>query len=366
MRRYPAENYLIAGEVSIRDALQRIEQTERRTLFVVDEQRRLRGAVTDGDIRRWLLAGGGIAAALREVANREPLSAQIGFDREVLRERMIERGAMCVPLLDDERRVIDIIFWEDVVLGHDAPPSQPPVDVPVIIMAGGRGTRMMPFSQVLPKPLLPIGEKTIIEIIIDRFVDCGARDFIVTLNYKANLIRAFFQDLARAYEVEFVEEPRPLGTAGSLGLIPRTFATPVILTNCDIIVRADCHDVVMQHKRRGDAITLVASLKRYQIPYGVCEIENGGELKGMTEKPEYDLMVNTGMYILSPEVFRHIPPEKVFHMTDLIEAVRAAGGRVGVYPISDWSWADAGEWEEYRRTVGNFESLVTGRRGSSS
>ncbi|MEZ4386118.1 MAG: sugar phosphate nucleotidyltransferase [Candidatus Krumholzibacteriia bacterium] len=198
MRRYPVERYLADPAMSIRAALQQIEETERRTLFVVDQERRLRGSVTDGDIRRWLIGGGDINAPLADVLNPHPLSVGADYDRDSLSVRLVELGATCVPVVDAQQRVVDVAFWEDVVMEPAADLLTSQVDALVVIMAGGRGTRMEPFTQVLPKPLLPIGDKTIVELVIERFVKHGVRRFLLTVNYKANLLKAFFQDLPAA------------------------------------------------------------------------------------------------------------------------------------------------------------------------
>ncbi len=359
MRKYPVERYLAGPELPIRDALRQIEESERRTLFVVDGERRLFGAITDGDIRRWLIGRGDIGAPIGDVCNRHPISVGADFDRANLATRLVELGATCVPQVDAQNRVVGVVFWEDVVLESEVESQGRQIDVPVVIMAGGRGTRMQPFTQVLPKPLLPIGDKTILELIIDRFVKHGIRRFWLTINYKANLLRAYFQDLPRSYEVAFVEEEMPLGTAGSLALIQEQLPGPFILTNCDNIIEADFADLMAQHAQQRNDVTMVVSLKKYKIPYGVCEIESGGQLKGIREKPEFDHLVNTGMYVLSPAVLAHIPAGRVFHMTDLIVAVQSAGGRVGVYPIGEGAWLDTGEWAEYKRTLQLFESRLS-------
>jgi dTDP-glucose pyrophosphorylase len=358
MRKHPLERYLVDLPMSIRDALERIEETERRTVYVVDSNRRLLGSVTDGDVRRWLLAGGGFSATLRDVLNPKPVVAHADYDRAELGAKMVEVGATCVPLLDADGRVLDMVFWEDVLLEQAGEPPLRPIAAPVVIMAGGRGDRMAPFTQVLPKPLLPVGEKTVIEFIIDEFVKHGVQQFFLTLNYKANLLRAFFQDLPRNYDVRFVEEERPLGTAGGLSLLAEHLTTPFILTNCDILIRADYHDLLAQHVEQKNLVTMVASLKKYRIPYGVCEIENGGRLHTIKEKPEFDLLVNTGMYVLSPEVLQRVPADTALDMPELMQAVRDAGERVGVYPIGEGSWLDTGEWAAYRHTLQQFENRL--------
>lgn len=358
MRKYPLEDYLVDGNLSIRDALERIEKTERRTVFVVDAAQRLLGSVTDGDIRRWFLHGGDIGAALHQVINPQPLAASPGYDRDQLSRRLVETGATCVPLIDDNRRVVDLIFWEDLFLGEQTAPALRQLRVPVVIMAGGRGTRLAPFTQVLPKPLLPVGEKTVIEIIIDRFLAHGIQKFYLTLGHKANLLRAFFQELPHDYAVHFVTEEQPLGTAGALGLLAPLLDETFILTNCDIVIEADYADLLDFHGQEANQITLVASLKKYRVPYGVCEIASGGQLISITEKPEFDLMVSTGMYVISPSVLTHVKTDRIYHMTDLVEAVRRDGGRVGVYPIGESAWLDTGEWAAYRTTLQHFESRL--------
>ena len=358
MRKYPLDKYLVSEELSLRDALQRIEETERRTIFVVDAERCLRGVVTDGDIRRWLLAGGDFSVSVTEVLTRHPYHVHAGFAHEAVRERMLELGATCVPLLDAAGRVVEIVFWEDIFREFEPKPDRRPITAPVVIMAGGRGARMAPFTQVLPKPLLPVGEKTVIEIIIDGFLEHGVREIILTTNYKAALLKAFFHELPRPYAVHFVEEPRPLGTAGSLGLIRDRLTAPFIVTNCDIVIKLDAYDLLAQHEQQGNLITMVVSLKNYNVPYGVCEIEKGGRLRAIREKPEFNFLVNTGMYALSPAVLDLVPAERVFDMTELIAAVEAGGGRVGVYPIGEGAWLDTGEWTEYRRTLQHFENLL--------
>lgn len=358
MRKYPVEEYLVAETVSVRTALERIEKTERRTVYVVDSERRLLGSVTDGDIRRWLLDGGDMTADLRKIINPQPLAVSRGYDPQALRDGLVERGATCAPVIDERHCVVDMVYWEEVFLEAAEAPVLRQIEIPVVIMAGGRGTRLAPFTQVLPKPLMPIGDKTVIEIIIERFVRHGIRDFHVTLNHKANLIRAFFQDLQHGYTTSFVEEDQPLGTAGALGLLANQLQQPFILTNCDIVIEADYVDIVEHHRDQANAITLVVAAKKYHIPYGVCEIESSGQLSAIREKPEIDMLVNTGMYVISPEVLSQVRPDCIFHMTDLIAAVRDDGGRVGVFPIGEGAWLDTGEWSAYRETLQHFESRL--------
>ena len=213
-------------------------------------------------------------------------------------------------------------------------------------MAGGQGSRLAPYTKVLPKPLLPIGEVPIVELIIDRFVQHGCTDVYLTVSYKANLIKAYFKDMTRDYDVHFVDEPEPLGTAGSLAMLNNTIESTFFVTNCDVLIEADYADVLTFHRDSGNHMTVVGSLKHFTIPYGVCEIAAGGRLTSMSEKPSYDYLVSTGMYVMEPEVLDDITEGRFFHVTDLIDDYMRRGVKVGVYPISEKSWLDMGQFEE--------------------
>jgi dTDP-glucose pyrophosphorylase len=344
--------FFVNKEVALKAAMQQLEETEERILFVIHEENKLFGAVTDGDIRRWILADGSLEACVQDVCHRHPYTVPTHFQLEDVRRVMLERNFACIPVLDEDQHIVDLLFWAQVFQDRaEIHPRRQPIDVPVVIMAGGKGTRLDPFTKILPKPLIPIGEKAVIEIIIESFTDHGVKDFLISINHKAKLIKSFFEELQPAYNIRYVEEDRPLGTAGGLrGLIGQVTGS-LIVTNCDIIVRADYADLVHTHESEGNDITVVASMKAYRIPYGVCELGVGGRLKRIIEKPQYDLLVNTGMYVLRAEILEFIPENRLFHATDLIETVIDSDGKVGVYPISEKAWLDTGEWAEYRRTV---------------
>ena len=346
------DRFLVARDVSLKAAMRQLEDTEERILFVIDDNRQMFGAITDGDIRRWILADKSLDASVQDVCNRHPFVLSAQFRLDDARQIMLERNFACIPVLDDERCIVELLFWSQVF--QDRPHTRPrvqPIAVPVVIMAGGKGTRLDPFTRVLPKPLIPIGDKAVIEIIIETFLGYGVKDFLISINHKAKLIKSFFEELQPSYNLRYIEEDRPLGTIGGLREMIGQLEGSLIVTNCDIIVRADYSALVHTHESDGNDITIVASLKDYHIPYGVCELEPGGRLKRILEKPHYDLLVNTGMYVMRSEMLELIPENEMCHATDLIEKVIANGGKIGVYPISEKAWLDTGEWAEYRRTV---------------
>ena len=342
----------------IKEALKQLEETERKTLFVIDDEGRLIGTLTDGDIRRWILAEGSLDGVVEDICNITPRVVAIDYDVEQVKLEMLENKIGCIPVVNANREIIEVLFWENLFGEGVARKQVKPIDLPVVIMAGGKGTRLDPFTKILPKPLIPLGDKTVIEIIIDSFVACGAGKFYISVNYKSKIIKSYFEELDPEYEIEYIYEEKPLGTAGSLRYLCGKIDTSLIITNCDVIIKADYHDIVEQHLSSGNDITLVASLKNYSIPYGVCEIVNGGTLNKIREKPEYNFLVNTGMYVLEPETLEFIPENEFFHITHLIEKVKAEGGKIGVYPISDKSWIDTGEWAEYKKALGHFNNIL--------
>jgi dTDP-glucose pyrophosphorylase len=343
----------------VRDALKQLEETERKTLFVVDNAKRLVGTLTDGDIRRWILGEGGLDGMVENICNTNPCVANGDYEVEQIKKEMLEKKIGSIPVLNANREVVDVLFWENIFGEGFLLKQTRPIELPVVIMAGGKGTRLDPFTKILPKPLIPLGDKTVIEIIIDSFVKCGVGKFYISVNYKSKIIKSYFEELNPAYEIEYIHEDKPLGTAGSLRYLCGKLATSLIVTNCDVIIRADYRKIVDHHFSDGNDITLVASLKNYSIPYGVCQIESGGRLSRIQEKPEYNFLVNTGMYILKPETLELIPEGEFFHITHLIEKVQAAGGSIGVYPISDKSWIDTGEWIEYKNALRQLDSILS-------
>jgi dTDP-glucose pyrophosphorylase len=348
--------FLVRPETTVLEAMRQLEDTAQKILFVVGAGRALIGALTDGDIRRWILEGGDLQDAIENVCNREPHRVNPGYDIRAVRQLMLEATIGCVPVVDERGRVLDLLFWETVF--GDGSEHKPPrrIDVPVVIMAGGKGTRLDPFTRVLPKPLIPLGDKTVIERIIDSFLRFGVTTFYLSVNNKSKIIKSYFEELSPAYGVRYVEEDVPLGTAGSLRYLCDSLDGSLIVTNCDIILDTDYAELVEFHEKNANEITIVGSLKNYHIPYGICEIRNGGELVRITEKPEYNFLVNTGMYVLRSESLRLIPEGKLFHMTDLIDRVKDTGGKVAVFPVSDKAWLDTGEWAEYRKALKQFEA----------
>jgi dTDP-glucose pyrophosphorylase len=345
---------IIRDNLPLKEAMRALDNTAMKVLFVVDHKGVFVGSLTDGDIRRWILKGGALKGTSDQVAFKNAYVVSSPYNLDTIKDEMKERNVEIVPVLDETKHIVEMLYYERLFQNPLKKKSFSKLDIPVVIMAGGRGTRLDPFTRILPKPLIPIGEKTILEIIIDKFIPYGVNHFYLSVNYKAAIIKSYFEDLQSEYTVEYIEESKPLGTAGALFQLQGKFETPVLVTNCDIIIEADYADLAKHHYQEDNDITIVASIKHYSIPYGVCEIENGGTLKQINEKPEYSFLINTGMYILSPTVLNMIPQNEFFHITHLVEKLRKEGRKVGIYPISENAWVDTGEWEEYKKAIGKL------------
>ena len=333
------EHFLIDKTVTVLDAMKRLDETGQRILFVA-EDRVLKGALTDGDIRKYILRGGSLDGPAVEAANDHPRSLPVG-DRGLARGYIERNSIDALPLLDNKGRVVDIIFASGADVNNRSC-----ADIPVVIMAGGLGTRLYPYTKILPKPLIPVGEKPILEHIIDKFRDFGCTDFRLVVNYKRGMIKSYFNDLNPPYQVSYVDEEVPMGTGGGLCLLKGQIKKTFFLSNCDILLDADFADLAAYHKKQGNLITMVCAAKHFTVPYGVIQLGENGSIQSMQEKPEMNFWTNTGIYAVEPRVIEELEDGKCQGFTDIIEHYRAMGEKVGVYPVSEQSWMDMGQIEE--------------------
>lgn len=340
--------FLGTEELTIVEAMQRIDANAHGILFVVDGEGRILGSATDGDIRRWIIKTGKLDACLAEVMNKNPKTIYPKEKKNAVKY-MEKQQVQALPIVNAKGRVENIILASEKKIEEDNPDKKSLDKVPVVIMAGGKGTRLYPYTKILPKPLIPIGDIPIMERIIDKFRDFGVSEFYATVNYRKNMIKSYFSEMVPNYSIQYVEEDKPLGTAGSLRLLEKGFSMPFIVTNCDILIHGNYADIYRHHIESGKALTVVAALKNIVVPYGVLHSKENGTLISLEEKPKLSYFINTGMYILSPEVLERIPEDTFFHMTDLIDVLLKEGESVGMYPISEDSFLDMGEFEEMRR-----------------
>lgn len=341
------KDFLIDEECAMLEAMKLLDKVAKKILFVVRNEHFV-GAITDGDIRRWILKKGNLDAKVKDIANYNPKYLYENR-KDSAKEFMKENSIEALPILNEKNDIISIMFWND----EEIEPKRS-LDVPVVIMAGGLGTRLYPYTKILPKPLIPIGEIPIVEHIMNRFKQYGSDRFFLIVNHKKNMIKAYFNEIEKKYEVNYVDEDKPLGTGGGLSLLKGKIDSTFILSNCDILIEEDYEKIYNYHKKEENLITMVCSLKNIKIPYGVIEISETGEIEEMKEKPEISFFTNTGMYVVDPRVIEELEDNKVIGFPDIIEKYKKMGEKIGVYPISENSWLDMGqldEMEEMRRRL---------------
>lgn len=348
MKREELGRFLITQKAVVVEAMQKIDLNAKGILFVIDDNERLEGVLTDGDIRRWLIKTGDLQGEVGNIMNKNPQVISCK-ERKKAKQYMEKHGITALPVVTGELHIKDIVFKEEDGLEEDKEEKNALERVPVVIMAGGKGTRLYPYTKILPKPLIPIGDIPIMERIINEFRKFGVKDFHATVNYRKSMIKSYFSDNITDYHLNYVEEDKPLGTAGSLTLLTEELHTPFIVTNCDILIHANYGDIYRYHLETENELTIVTALKNIVVPYGVIHSSENGRIHSMEEKPKLSYFVNTGMYILSPGLLQEIPGNTFFHMTDLADKLLQEGRKVGMYPISEDSFLDMGEFEEMHR-----------------
>lgn len=345
-------NMVAYSNTTIKDSLKLIDENCEGLLFIVDNSNKLLGALSDGDIRRALISGKSLQDTIIGIFNQKPYFVyRSEYKEENIKKIMIQERYEVIPILNDDNSLLGYVTWDDILSGEKLEKIYKKLDIPVVIMAGGKGTRMAPFTNVLPKPLIPIGEKTILEVIIEQFRKHQINDYYFTINFKGSMIKAYFDGLERSYKVNYLQETDFFGTAGSLKLLPNSIKGPILVTNCDIIVKADYSDIFDFHKASGASITVVSSIQHHVVPYGVIKFSNGGRVNELLEKPEYSFCINTGVYIVDSSCLQYIPDDQIFHMTDLIEKVMALGKVVSTYPVNESEYIDVGQWNQYKQAV---------------
>lgn len=330
--------FIIDRSCTVLQAMNQLDKSARRILFVCDGKK-LKAAVTDGDIRRFVLKSGNLSDSVEKAANYKPKTlkpAQINEAKQFLKENKLD----CVPIVNNSQEIISLVFKDESEVVSQS------LDLPVVIMAGGLGTRLYPYTKILPKPLIPIGDKPILEHIIDRFCKYSCKDYYIVVNYKKNMIKAYFGEEKRPYSVNFVDEEKPLGTGGGLSLLKGRINGTFIFSNCDILLDADYADICSQHKSNGNFITMVCAVKNMTIPYGVVKTDESGSITEMKEKPSFSFLTNTGFYVAESRVIEELEDDSPVGFPDIIEKYRLKGEKIGVYPVGENQWMDMGQLEE--------------------
>lgn len=346
------QNSAIQCTMTILQALKKMDEAKVKMLFVFDNEQFI-SILTIGDIQRAIIKGVNMDKPITSILDTKKTFAFPDESQEVIREKMLRLRAECMPVVDNEGNLVEVYSWKEM-FNYSEADQRKKINLPVVIMAGGKGTRLKPITNVIPKPLVPVGDKTILEVIMDQFEGIGCKKFYMSVNYKADMMEYYLSQLDHKYDIEFFMEDKPLGTIGSVSLLKGKITTPFFVSNCDSINEQDYRDVYDYHVQNKNDLTIVTMVKSFRIPYGVIETGEDGIMTALREKPELNYQVNTGAYILNPECIEEIPEREFFHITHLMERITARGGRVGCFPVSEGSWHDMGEWPEYLKMIKVF------------
>jgi dTDP-glucose pyrophosphorylase len=350
MEQMSIKELFIDFSASILSALKQMDRTGKKLLIVIRDGKYF-SLLSIGDIQRALLRNYATDIRIEAILRPKVTVAGLNDSMDSIRQLVFQSRSEYMPVVDQDNNVVKVIFWEDL-FGPDEKRISKQLSIPVVIMAGGEGKRLRPITNVLPKALIPVGNRTILENIMDRFVEVGCTEFLMTVNYKADMIRHYFEVLKNlVYRITYFQEQKPLGTAGSLYMLRENISSTFFVSNCDIIIDADYGEILEYHRKNSNELTIVSAIKHYPIPYGTIETGDNGSLVELKEKPELTFQINSGMYLLEPGLLSEIPENSFFHITHLIEQILKRKGRVGVFPVSEGSWKDIGNWAEYLHEI---------------
>jgi len=347
------DRVLIGPAQTLRDALQCIDAGAEGIALVVDAHRKLLGTITDGDLRRAMLAGVDmdsetVAKLLGGRGGRRPVTAHAGAGAGALRKLMKDHSLRHIPLVDDAGRVIELALLRELALGDELP-------LTAVVMAGGLGTRLRPLTETLPKPMLPVGDRPVMEHVVEQLQKVGISHVSITTHYKPEAIKAHFGDGRRfGLEIDYVNEEEPLGTAGALGLLKQPEG-PVLVINGDVLTEVNFRSMFDYHVDNQAVMTVGVRQFELQVPYGVVDLEES-RVTRLDEKPTYRFFINAGVYLIEPVVFTLITGEERLDANDLIERLIADGKKVIGFPIHEY-WLDVGRPEDYRQANEDFTAV---------
>lgn len=339
------ERTFLEPQANLRAAIERIDAGAIEIALVLDEEGRLLGTVTDGDVRRALLAGAALEDPVEAIVHHDPVSADAATDDRALLRLMTEHSVDQIPLVEDER-VVDVAFLRDLVTatGHAAMAENP-----VVLMAGGAGMRLRPLTERTPKPMLPVGDRPLLKTALDQISSAGFHRVLIAVNHHAEVIEEHFADGSRfGVDIAYLRESAPLGSAGALRLAAAELDRPFIVMNADLLTNVRLPALMRFHREEENIVTVGVRRYALDLPYGVVEMD-GTRVRSLREKPRLSFFVNAGLYAVDPTAISLVStlPER-FDMTDLLDAALAARARVGGFPVREY-WLDVGHLADYDR-----------------
>jgi dTDP-glucose pyrophosphorylase/predicted transcriptional regulator len=349
------KNLIIDTNTQIKTAMIKLSKSAKKCLIVLNNEKELIGTLTDGDIRRAFLKGKNYNNTVKNIYKKNPIKLlREKVKVKYVKSLMLKNKIDFLPIVNNKNKFLSFVTWDQLEKKKKIK-NKKLKNTSIVIMAGGEGKRLMPFTNVLPKPLIPLAGKTVLEHIIEKFTNFGNKEFFISINFKSKIIKSYFQEVnSKKYKIFFVKENTPMGTIGSLKLIKHRLKKNIFICNCDTIMSFDYSELLSFHQKNNYDLTIVASRKIFTIPYGLCKVDNKNELTAINEKPKNKYLVNTGMYLINKSVVKKFPNKNFLNFDELIKILIKDKKRIGVFSINDSSWNDLGVWPEYNKTVKKF------------
>jgi len=348
------KKFLIRKNLSIKKAMLKLNKTGMKVLFVVGDGMKLLGSLSDGDIRKAVVSGSKLNSSISKVFNKKPLfykddSVSMNNVRKIFKKQLIS----LIPIVNEKNEITRILSSSSYAKSIYKNNTRKNIsNTKVIIMAGGLGLRMKPFTDILPKPLLPLRGKAVIDHILDNFFSSGFKNAYISIRKQSKILEAYFKERKNKIKINFIRENTPLGTAGSIRKVKGNFKN-LIVTNCDTILKFNIDSALDFHNKSNFDISIFCLAKDYRLPYGVCILDKEKNFSKIQEKPTFNFFVNTGQYIINKKVLKYIPNRKI-DFPELIELSKKNKLKIGIYPVDEKSWFDVGQWNFYKKTLETF------------
>jgi len=345
------QQILLSPRATIRKALEIIDSGSMKIALVADENEKLLGTLTDGDIRRTILNGSGLDDSIETIYNRTPTTCGVNDSKEKILQLAVARKLYQIPVVDDEGRIVGITEVDELLKPAHRTNK-------VVIMAGGLGTRLSPLTDTTPKPMLHVGNKPILETIIENFSKYGYTDIILSVSYKSHVIEEHFGDgAAFGVKIEYVHESKRMGTAGALSLVRGRLTEPFFVMNGDLLTNINFEHMHDYHLSHHAVATMAVREYDFQVPYGVVNVQDG-KIASIEEKPIHKFFISAGIYIFSPQALAHIPDDELFDMPTLFEKIIAKGNKAASFPIIEY-WLDIGRMSDYERANNEYGGVFS-------
>lgn len=340
--------YLVSENITINNAFKRLNEIEHKCLIVVKKKKYFLGTLTDGDIRKYLVKNPNINNTIKKIYNKKSIFFYKNKYSQEKANFLIKKNKIpLIPILNKSNLVINFVSDDTKINFKIKKISN---ETGLIIMAGGAGRRMRPFTHILPKSLLPINDKPVIEHILSSFEKYGLNEAYISINKKSKILQAYFQENKSNMKLKFLKEIEPLGTAGSLSLLKKKYKN-IFISNCDTILNANFKEAIDYHIKNNFDILIFSFIKNYRIPYGVCKFDKEKNFKEIFEKPKIKFFINSGIYIIKNNIIKLIPKNQRIDFPDLIKLAKKNNKKIGTFLVKEKSWFDVGQWSLYEKTI---------------